>query len=178
MTKQKAFGIQIHGSKLVFIRQELSERPCHTMTFFDCMDIKAEAIFKWCVCLNHKKNMQISLWRELQLCSTSSADNHAVESCHPETGVVRLQLCSFLLQTCRAPCKALRICANHTRLGGFSLLLNFKESALVCVDTDEVVGTWLKKAVPSTVAAFPFGSCPERFYELSAPILQQRGSST
>lgn len=125
-----------------------------------------------------KKTPQISLWRELQLCSNSSAGVHAVKSCHPHTGVVKLQLFSFLLQTHRVPCKALRIFPNHKRARGFSLLLNFRESTLVCIDTDKVIGTWLKRAVPNTVAALLLGNCAERFYELSAPILQEGGSST
>lgn len=59
------------------------------------------------------------------------------------------------------PCKALRIFPNHKRARGFSLLLNFKKSTLVCIDTDKVIGTWLKRAVPNTVAALLLGNYAE-----------------
>lgn len=65
---------------------------------------------------------------------------------------------------------------GHKRARGFSFLLNFKESTSVCTDINEVIANELKRAVLNT-ASFVFGNSAKSFYELPAPILQERGGS-
>lgn len=120
-------GIQIHGSKLVFLQKlwdkNYPEGPVKSLIAWV---LKLRQVLSY-VCALITKN----------ICkyhcegNNNSALAPVQAFIHWRAAILRvkLQLCSFLLQTCRVPCKALRICPNHKRARGFSLLCNFKESA-------------------------------------------------